>query len=72
MFSHAMFNFEGFPGFDRYQPVDYPDWSVPYTREFLVQGTHVIYNGVPVGDNAPIIEAHFEAMGSILRRAASP
>jgi hypothetical protein len=69
MFSHAMFNFDGFPGFDRYQPVDYPDWTVPYTREFLIQGTHVIYNGVPVGRyNAPIIEAHFEAMDSILAR----
>ncbi|MFO1427930.1 MAG: ferrochelatase [Steroidobacteraceae bacterium] len=73
MFSHAMFNFEGFPGFDRYQPIDYSDWSVPYTREFVVEGTHVIYNGVPVGRfNAPIIEAHYEAMDSILSRAHGP
>jgi protoheme ferro-lyase len=71
LFSHAMFNFEGFPGFDRYQRIDYPDWTVPYTREFDVQGTRVIYNGVPVGRyNAPIVEAHFQSMDSILRRAA--
>jgi hypothetical protein len=73
LFSHAMFNFEGFPGFDRYQRTDYPDWTVPYTREFVVEGTRVIYNGVPVGRyNAPIVEAHFQAMDSILRRAAAP
>jgi protoheme ferro-lyase len=72
MFSHAMFNFEGFPGFDRYQAVDYSDWSKPYTREFVLRGTHIIYNGVPVGHyNAPIIEAHFEAIDSILSRAAT-
>jgi protoheme ferro-lyase len=67
MFSHAMFNFEGFKGFDRYLPVDYSDWTVPYTREFQIEGTRVIYNGLPVGRyNAPIIEAHFQAIDSIL------
>jgi hypothetical protein len=67
MFSHAMFNFEGFPGFDRYQTIDYPDWTVPYTREFVVQGTRIVYNGVPVGRyNAPIVEAHFQAIESVL------
>ncbi|MCP5339487.1 MAG: ferrochelatase [Steroidobacteraceae bacterium] len=72
MFSHAMFNFEGFPGFDRYERIDYSDWTVPYTREFLVEGTRVIYNGVPVGRyNAPIVEAHFRSMDSILQRASS-
>jgi hypothetical protein len=69
MFSHAMFNFEGFPGFDRYQTVDYPDWSVPYTREFDVRGTRVIYNGLPVGRfNEPIVQAHVEAMDTVLSR----
>jgi protoheme ferro-lyase len=69
MFSHAMFNFEGFKDFDRYEPVDYSDWSVPYTREFQIDGTRIIYNGLPVGRyNAPIIEAHFQAIDSILAR----
>ena len=72
LFSHAMFNFEGFPGFDRYERIDYPDWTVPYTREFVVQGTRVIYNGLPVGRyNAPIVEAHFQAMDSVLRRSGA-
>ena len=69
MFSHAMFNFERFPGFDRYQPVDYSDWTVPYTREFRVRTTRVIYNGLPVGRfNTPIVQAHVQAIDSILRR----
>lgn len=63
LFSHAMFNFEDIPGFDRYQQVDYPDWSVPYTREYVVDGTHLIYNGVPVGAyNQPIIAAFVQAL----------
>jgi protoheme ferro-lyase len=69
MFSHAMFNFEGFRDFDRYAPIDYRDWSVPYTREFLEGGTHIIYNGLPVGRyNAPIVAAHFQAIDSVLAR----
>jgi hypothetical protein len=71
MFSHAMFNFEGFPGFDRYEPVEYDDWSVPYTREFVVEGTRIVYNGVPVGRySEPIVEAHVAAIESVLRRSA--
>jgi protoheme ferro-lyase len=73
LFSHAMFNFENVPGFDRYEQVDYPDWTVPYTREYLVQGTRLIYNGVPVGRyNAPIIEAFVEALESVLSLSAGP
>ena len=67
MFSHAMYNFEHFDDFDIYEPVDYPDWSVPYQRSFMQGGTKVIYNGVPVGKyNKPIREAFFIALDSIL------
>jgi hypothetical protein len=70
MFSHAMFNFENFPGYDIYQPVDYPDWSVPYTRTFKIENTTVIYNGLPVGKyNAPLIQAYTEALASILDKS---
>jgi protoheme ferro-lyase len=73
LFSHAMFNFENIPGFDRYEQVDYPDWTVPYTREYLVQGTRLIYNGVPVGRyNQPIIAAFVEALNSVLTLSADP
>ncbi|NJO13524.1 MAG: hypothetical protein HC872_08750 [Gammaproteobacteria bacterium] len=69
MFSHAMFNFEHFPGFNRYEPVDYQDWSVPYTREFVIEGTHVIYNGLPVGRyNEPIVQAHVQALDEVLSK----
>ncbi len=71
LFSHAMFNFEGIPGFDRYEQVDYPDWTVPYVREYVVDGTHLIYNGVPVGRyNGPIVSAFTEALDSVLSRGS--
>jgi len=69
MFSHAIFNFEGFEEFNRYETINYTDWSVPYTREFFVDGTQVIYNGLPVGKyNKPIIEAFYQAMDSVLQQ----
>ncbi len=71
LFSHAMFNFEHIPDFDRYEQVDYPDWTVPFTREYVVDGTRVIYNGVPVGRyNEPIVAAFVEALDSVLPPAS--
>jgi protoheme ferro-lyase len=73
LFSHAMFNFEGFPGYDIYQPIDYSDWSVPYTRTFKIEKTEVIYNGLPVGKyNAPIIEAYAQAIDTVLSKSMKP
>ena len=73
LYSHAMFNYEHFPTYDRYDPIDYPDSSVPYTREFNIEGTRVIYNGVPAGDyNQPIIEAYTQALDSILSQGLTP
>ena len=73
MFSHAIFNFEGFEEFDRYETINYTDWSIPYTREFFVDGTQVIYNGLPVGKyNKPIIEAFYQAMDSVLKQRKNP
>jgi protoheme ferro-lyase len=71
LFSHAMFNFENIPGFNRYEQVDYPDWTVPFTREYVVNGTHLIYNGVPVGKyNGPIIAAFVQSMDSVLAKGS--
>jgi len=73
MFSHAMFNFEHFPNFDIYEPVDYSDWSEPYTRTFNIDGTSIIYNGLPLGHyNKPIIAAYTMAIDSILSRWKQP
>ena len=72
MFSHAMYNFEHFPGYEIYEPVDYSDWSKPYTRSFVVEDTEIIYNGLPVGRyNEPIVEAYFQAIDSVLSQASS-
>jgi protoheme ferro-lyase len=66
---HAMKCFEKFDQYDIDEPIDYPDWSVPYTRE-LVQGkTHVIYNGVPVGKyQHHIVEAMFQSLDSVMSK----
>lgn len=73
LFSHAMFNYEGFPDYEVYEPIDYPDWSTPYTREFTVENTKIHYNGVPAGDyNKPIIEAYVQSIDSILSQSMEP
>ena len=32
---HAMKCYENFDQYDVNEPVTYPDWSIPYTREFV-------------------------------------
>jgi len=73
-FGHAMVNFHGFDNYSLYDPIDYPDWSQPLVREYVQDGTRVIYNGTPVGRyRGPIVEAFFQAMDSVLsRHAGSP
>ena len=70
---HAQKCFEKFDKYNIDEPIDYPDWSVPFTRE-LVQGkTHVIYNGVPVGKyQKHVIEAYFQSLDEVMakRKAA--
>ena len=70
LYYHAMANFENFPEYDLYDAIDYPDWNVPFTREIVHEGTHLVYNGVPVGDyNEPLIRAYVEALDEILAQA---
>jgi hypothetical protein len=73
MFSHAMFNFEHFPDYDIYEQVVYEDWSVPFTREQVVDGTHVIFNGLPAKQySQPIIDAFVLALDSIIAQGMAP
>ncbi len=66
-FGHAMVNFHGFDEYSLYQPIDYPDWNQPLVREYVQDGTRVIYNGLPVGRyRGPIVEAFFQAIDSVL------
>ena len=64
---HAMKCYENFDQYDIEEPVDYPDWSVPYTRELIQGKTHVIYNGLPVGKyQKHVIEAVYQSLDAIL------
>lgn len=67
LFHHALKNYHGFDAYDVYAQIDYPDWSVPYTREFKQGKTNIIYNGVPVGKYQHyVIEAMYQSIDSIL------
>jgi len=71
LYYHAIKNYEGFDGYSVYEQVDYPDWSVPYVREFTQGKTRVIYNGVPVGTYQHyVVDALHAAVDSVLSRAS--
>jgi len=66
---HAQENYEHFDNYNVYEPIDYPDWSVPYWREIVQDTTKVIYNGVPVGRyQKHVVEALYQSVDSILSR----
>ncbi len=66
---HALKNYQNFDQYNVEDPIDYPDWSVPYTREFVQGKTRVIYNGVPVGKyQKHVIEAFYQSIDSVLSR----
>ena len=67
LFHHALKNYHGFDDYDVYEPINYPDWSIPYTREMVQGKTRVIYNGVPVGKyQKHVVEAFYQACDSVL------
>jgi hypothetical protein len=69
LFHHALKNYHGFEGYNVYEQIDYPDWSIPYTREFQQGKTRVIYNGVPVGKyQKHVTEAFYQALDSVLSK----
>jgi hypothetical protein len=69
LFHHALKNYHGFEGYDVYEQIDYPDWSIPYTREFQQGKTRVVYNGVPVGKyQKHVIEAFYQSLDSVLSK----
>ena len=40
---------------------------------FVIEGTHIIYNGLPVGRyNEPIVQAHVMAMDEVMSKAQAP
>ena len=55
LFGHAIYAFEGLPGFDPFATIQHEDWREPFVREFQLGDTLVVYNGLPVGRFAPYV-----------------
>ncbi len=73
LFAHALMNFQGFEGFDVYEPIDYKNWDEPLVRSFKQDNTTIIYTSVPVGKyRGPLVEAHFKSIDSILSQGLAP
>jgi protoheme ferro-lyase len=69
MFHHAMKCYENFKQFSLEDPVNYPDWSVPYTRTLVEGKTSVIYNGLPVGKyQHNVIEAFYQSIDAVMSK----
>ena len=68
MFTHAMTNFENFPGYNVYNEIDYPDWDQPYTSHYVIDDTEIFYLGVPTGDRYRpyVAQAIFDSLDAVL------
>ena len=69
MLTFPLEQYENFDQYNIYEPISYPDWSVPYTRKMVQGKTEVIYNGVPAGKYQKyVIDAYYESLESLLSR----
>jgi len=69
MLTFPMEQYENFDQCNVYEPISYPDWSVPYTREMVQGKTKIIYNGVPVGKyQKHVVEAFYQSFDAVLSR----
>jgi hypothetical protein len=68
MFTHAMTNYENFPGYNVYNEIDYPDWDQPYTSHYVIDDTEIFYLGVPTGDRYRpyVAQAIFDSLDAVL------
>jgi hypothetical protein len=71
LFTHAMLNFEEFPGYDVYNTIDYPDWDEPYTSHYVIEDTDIFYLGVPTGDRYRpyVAKAIFDSLDVVLSQS---
>jgi hypothetical protein len=71
LFTHAMLNFENFPGYDVYNEIDYPDWDKPYTNHYVIEETDIFYLGVPTGDRYRpyVAKALFDSLDAVLSQS---
>ncbi|KAA3653672.1 MAG: hypothetical protein DWQ04_34995, partial [Chloroflexi bacterium] len=72
LFTHAMVNYENFPGHSVYNVIDYPPskWDTPYTKHFEIDGTQIDYLGIPTGDRYRpyVAQSMFESWDFVLAR----
>jgi len=67
MFYHDMANYEFFDDYNVYETVEYTDWTKPWRKQLVQDGTVVIYGGLAAGQfSEPIIEAFYMALDSIV------
>jgi hypothetical protein len=71
LFTHAMTNFENFPGYSVYNEIDYPDWDKPYVNHFVIEDTKIYYLGIPTGDRYRpyVAKALFNSLDQVLSQS---
>lgn len=73
MFYHDMANYEYFDDYDVYDTAEYTDWSKPWRKQLVQDGTVVIYGGLAARQfSGPIIEAFYMALDSIVSKSMQP
>ncbi len=73
MFYHDMANYEFFDDYDVYDTAEYTDWSVPWRKQLVQDGTTVIYGGLAAEQfSGPIIEAFFQALDTVVSQGMEP
>lgn len=73
MFYHDMANYEFFDDYDVYDTAEYTDWSVPWRKQLVQDGSTVIYGGVAAEQfSGPIIDAFFQALDRIVAQGMEP
>jgi protoheme ferro-lyase len=73
MFYHDMANYEFFDDYTVYDTAEYTDWSVPWRKQLVQDGTTVIYGGVAAEQfSGPIIEAFYQALDAIVSQGMTP
>jgi protoheme ferro-lyase len=73
MFYHDMANYESFDDYNVYDTIEYTDWTKPWRKQLVQDGTIVIYGGLAAEQfSGPIIEAFYLALDSIVAQGMNP
>ena len=67
MFYHDMANYDSFDDYDVYDTAEYTDWTKPWRKQLVQDGTVVMYGGLAAHQfSGTIIEAFYMALDSIV------